>query len=211
MAESIPTPISDAMKHISPALAAVLVTLASCTSTTEPQAPSVILPLTVGNMWIGRATDYRPDTVRIRLDTIMVEKDTVIDGERRSLFNFQNGYLNRSDGAYFWALGPDGAPTLLYKYPAAAGDEVRYAFATGQGNDSIRASIRVLSTNEPVTVPAGTFICHHYYRSSNFGQYDSHVYLAPGVGFIKSIAIPKEGPHGLADSSQWELVGVTIR
>lgn len=178
-----------------------------CSSTTGPADPAgVILPLKVGNMWIFNATEYAADTVRRKLiDTLDVRSDTVIGGETRYLFNSQNGYLNRSDGAYAWGLSQGGEPILQFKYPTRAGDSVYYGDAT------YSIMIRVVSTSELVTVPAGHFVCHHYFLTASFGQYDVHYFIAPNIGYVKISSIGRLGVQRTSDSAHWLLTKVILQ
>lgn len=193
------------MKFIMTLLSLVLLG-SGCSGATEPVgATGVIIPLSVGNKWIGEATDYASGAVfRIRVDTIGVEKDTVIDGERRYLISRQNGYVNRSDGAYAWGLGQGGDPLLQFKYPAQVGDSVVH------GDSTLKIVVHVLSTDEFVTVPAGTYSCFHYFITGNVSQFETDYFVAPNIGYVKVVSIAKPGPSTVIDSTSWVLTRVEL-
>lgn len=133
---------------------------------------SVIMPLKEGNMWIGRLTQYDADgNVRTsEPDTIKVfdfkERASRYGDEIRWLHGgliYEEVAENRQDGLHVTsAYDPDRRHMRLQaKYPASPLDTF----------DSKIGTTIVVSVNETVTVPAGTYRCYHYVPA----------YLAPGA------------------------------
>jgi hypothetical protein len=169
----------------------LLVLLSSCkkdSAPTEPQSNAgEILPLKVGNQWIGRVTDLDSPGHPSHLDTMVVAKDTVIQNEKWFFLTGWSLYVaNRTDG--LWAL--DNSQTwLLWKFPAVEGESYRRLFDT----------VTVVSTNAIVSVPAGTYRCYQYHVEGS----DYNEYLSPDVGPIKM------GPYIVTTESGPEVYHVT--
>ena len=131
-----------------------------------------LLPFKIGNQWAFEVTTF-DSTGKIQFtaaDTIAVLSDTVIQGAQWFITN--NGiYRSASDGVWVWR----GLPLYVYKYPVATGDTFHTTSAT----------VKVISTNEQLTVPKGTLTCYHYQQTNTaYGGYQSNDYLCPGVGFV---------------------------
>lgn len=128
--------------------------------TAPATAPTYIVPLAIGNQWTTRTSNYNAEG-KLRSSSIRTSQiisDTTIDGERwfvahtpASGDNPSSTSLgtNRPDG--FYTLR-SGVPMLSAKYPASVGDSYQ-----GFGGD-----VKVVSTNEKISVPKGTFICYQY-------------------------------------------------
>lgn len=196
-----------ALALVAAALSLALATLSTsgCTQPNTPVAPpSVVVPLAPGNTWIGLWRDYDDwdNVILTFFDTTRVIGDTVVDGERRYLLMNGGGLVNREDGLYSWWA--TGALTLRFKYPARVGDAVPVRPGAGHGD-----SIRVVSTDTIVTVPAGTFSCHHRYSSSS-DRFEANEFLAVGVGFIKRVQGTNTGSALLERRRVWELTTYTL-
>jgi hypothetical protein len=185
--------------------------LLSCGTSTAPEpSPPELIPLAVGNKWIGEYRDF--DTAgqhfRTRRDSVVVTRDTLVEGEKVYLMNGRLYVANRAEGHSSWSP-VDHTWFLQYRYPAVAGDTY---FLTGDwvyGNDTLRTT--VIATDEVVDVGGRRYTCHHYFRQSNFGQYDVHMYIAPGVGTVKMRAVDRPGDGLTLGTTEWELKEHTLR
>ena len=147
----------------------LLLSLISCKeeSSTEPETTSSLYPLKVANVWTYDKATNLGDYEDIYLveakvsDTIFKVKFTSSGsmGDNREETIVAE---NKSDGYY-----QDG--TIIYKYPAEAGDTYQSGSRT----------ITVIATNVSITVPAGTFNCIEYESGG------STYWVSPGVGQIK--------------------------
>jgi hypothetical protein len=172
-----------------------LLSLSSCKNDSAPTGaqPNAgeILPLKVGNQWIGRVASLGSPSLPPYLDTMVVTKDTMIQNEEWFFLTGWSLYVaNRSDG--LWAYN-DSQTWLLWKFPAGEGDSYRRLFDT----------VTVVSTNAIVSVPAGTYHCYQYH----FEVSDYNEYLSPEVGPIKVgpyIVTGESGPDEVYHVT-WEL------
>ena len=151
-------------------------------------APTYIVPLAVGNQWTTRTSlrDGLGKLISSSIQTSRILRDTTLDGERWFVEEFSASdespsrtvlCTNRPDGFYKFR---SGAPLLSVKYPASVGDSFH-----GFGGDA-----KVLSTNEKVTVPKGTFVCYQYsvsLRGPAMGRVT--MCYSPGVGFVSTEAV----------------------
>ncbi len=160
----------------------------------------VIYPLTIGNTWIFKVLSY--DTLgnqyELMPSQILITGDTVIQGQQCYL-GYET-YFNRSDGLYCFT-GDSGSPfALLYKYPAKVGDSY------SEGN----RTITVVSVNDTITVPAGTFVCYHYEVLAPYADTEER-YLAPKIGLVMVESYhPLSGGRKYKAFSQ-ELTSYTVR
>jgi hypothetical protein len=208
-----------------------LLLLAGCaSSSTGPDDYNSlpIMPLKVGNTWIGRTQEF--DSAGIvtstTFDTLRIISEQQIQGE--TWFRTNTGFLltNRTDGAWFQEDRPPyGVEWQMAKHPAAVGDifEVDTALiihsGTPQGPDSIDVvSYHVLATGIEITVPAGTFSSTRYKQRDNRLDGTPIEYFvgedyasAPGVGEVqenlyatKKSATNPSGKTYLSD--RWELM-----
>lgn len=159
-------------------------------------APTYIVPLAVGNQWTTRTSlrDGLGKLISSSIQTSRILRDTTLDGERWFVEEFSASdespsttflCTNRPDGFYKFR---SGAPLLSVKYPASVGDSFH-----GIGGDA-----KVLSTNEKVTVPKGTFVCYHYsvsLRGPAMGRVT--MCYSPGVGLVSTEAVTL-GPNNVS-------------
>jgi hypothetical protein len=159
-----------------------------CESGGGPVTPTVIMPLAVGNRWIGQITetDSAGNVVSVSLDTQTVYRTEIVNGETwyyRNLMPLvlmpRNGkpdslsfdtvdyiFTNRTDGLYQayssqFTLRPI-APWLIAKYPASVGDTMRIDTLDMDTPPQTRVINIVAGTQTKVTVPAGMFTCYKY-------------------------------------------------
>ena len=162
---------------------------AGCKDTpTQPLDTSVIWPLNKGNYWKYKTYNY--DYNGKNTDTMIFHKlvtsDTIINGY--SLKNIKGQIENSIYGHYnqqlkcneqgIWYFTNDSL-FLWNKFPINKNE-----FFIRKWWDTVF----VISIDEKVIVPAGTFYCYVYkniYNSLNL-QYIIFDYFAPGIGPIKS-------------------------
>jgi hypothetical protein len=198
--------------------------IAGCSKPTpvSSDGTDVIMPLKVGNRWIGRWSFFDSTGVisSTRLDTVTVLSEEMIGSEK--WFRVDGNVLrtNRTDG--YWAQGSLFGPNLMAKYPAAIGDTFGtdyflQTFPDGSTGEMITYYLSVVSTSTSVTVPAGTFICHEYksnYSMPNGVMLDNQeerYYYAPGKGMIKSEEVWFAPGGKIVMKGRWELVELDLK
>ncbi len=169
--------------------------VASCNDTTI-DAPVVepklsIMPLKTGNTWnykvfyIDLVSGAREDADKDFTTTIGAE--STIDGE--SWFAVNNFVDKKGDGPLLnfkngglWVGGYNAQgmleQALFYKYPASANSTY----------DNPGGTWTIASTSATVVAGGTTYTCYHY-KAPNFSEENSemNLYVAPGVGLIKSV------------------------
>ncbi|HEY3874148.1 MAG TPA: hypothetical protein VGM92_01615 [Candidatus Kapabacteria bacterium] len=183
------------------------------------------MPLALGNMWIGRVTNFNAEGIQDSAwaDTLMVTNATVVHGE---LWFYMNTFwltndtahawfTNRADGLYRCDNGNFSQAYRSEKYPAQSGDNVVTLDSTidSDGN-GVYNGIVVDSTGVMVTVPAGTYSCYVYSGRSYSRDFDDLLsvlepsnYYSPGTGIIESGYSNLDGtPAGVAGNRMWQLV-----
>jgi len=154
---------------------------AGCKETpTQPLDTSVIWPLNVGNYWEYKCSkfDLSGNITVIEYDTMTVVLDTLINNlnvYKIKSIDYDYYFYNLSDGLYQFRLRKIEPDTtyIMFKYPGNVGDR----FVPGD-------TIYIISTNENITISAGTFNCYRYENSSN--HYNKSVYYcSPNIGIIK--------------------------
>lgn len=209
-------------RHLIAAIIAIgLVIFVGCGDKGSGPKDTVIMPLKVGNSWLGTLTDYDSNGVIVQVDTLKlgVLRDTTISDEKWFIVGTINEGINkvgtfnvmshRNDG--IWLANcrpPDGQPCLLYKYPAVAGDN--YDFGP-----EVLAIVTVLSTNRIVSVPAGQYRCYCYSFDYDLSAIDyggvtrisltEMMCLAPDVGLVKTELYHAYNGGAEYLSQQWEL------
>ena len=161
---------------------------------TGPNYRGVILPLAIGNKWVGTQIHISPsnDTTfhtktreliqRIRMnDELWYFTRQILDDDTTDLGTL---YANRPDGLWAFSVTDSftGEAFLMFKYPAREGDGYFL------GSDEYAPYVTVISIDSLVTVPGGTFRCYCYVVLPPPNSADLPVivlYLAPNKGFIK--------------------------
>jgi hypothetical protein len=187
-----------------------------------------IMPLAVGNEWIGQVTQYDSygNSDSIWFDTLRVLKSEVVAGEIWYDMNafWINGsdtnrqwFANRSDGLYTCDSEYFREAYRFGKYPAKPGD-VCVTFENTFDSTRLYGQsdgISVDTTDLLVTVPAGQFRCYVYRGFSISRDYDvvssafePGQYYAPGVGLIASGYFGPDGQHDkyIGLDRTWRLV-----
>jgi hypothetical protein len=198
-------------------------------SITETGDRNLIMPLHVGNEWIGRLTrgggDHEYDTLRIVRDTTVAsERWAIISTSRTGFPRADELYVeylsNRSDGLYQtprdYRDRIDGGKRMV-KFPVALGDTAvdygwyQQTFENGTQGNKVRVFGLVSALDELIDVPAGRF---HAFEmrikavneqgadttGANFLWWDI-AYFAPGVGLVKCV----QGERGASPTQLWEL------
>jgi hypothetical protein len=116
-------------------------------------------------------------------------------------------YTLRDSGIYI-SSEQDETPRLMIHYPTSQGTQfngysgfLRWLFGFGVVPGT------VVSTNESVTVPLGTYGCHHY----NFdlgSEAFQHEYYSENVGLVRSELILSDGMGGFYPYIRILLTGV---
>jgi len=146
-----------------------------------------IWPLENGNYWKYRVK-FRDEPNKLFYTYYKVLRDTLLyDNELWKVVEYDSNATsiiiirNKENG--LWAhklqvtITKDSA-FLMYKYPAEVNDTYPNL------NDNTNTS--VVSLNEKVVVPAGTFYCLHYLKKVANQKSEFHFYFAPAVGYIKN-------------------------
>lgn len=191
-----------------------LLVLAGCDTMTEEPEPRIELePHAVGNRW-DYLLEYfsEPDTFSLVLDRKVML--TFNDRPRQAFIrhHFLNGHRIQPDLEFLYANGEDGiyqlgafAPSdtilfesLAFPYPAQVGDTgtfIRYHLnreEPRQWEITDTLTVEVISTDEQIETPAGTFssYLYKYYlpeECASVGN-DIYVYYVLGVGRVAQIA-----------------------
>lgn len=190
-----------------------------------PVEPS-ILPLMVGNQWLGVSTNYDSTGTVENVDTLayVIVRDTAISGETWYVMTTDAdttdgpakvGSLQlmtrRDDGIWVAAFGvPDFAPLLTYKFPAADGE----TFIRGSDSTTVQISAA------EVTVPAGMYDCYCYanstvwemtgYSETELVTITDKVYLAPGIGYVKIEFFLQYDGRDEFLAQRWELLSTSF-
>jgi hypothetical protein len=150
--------------------------------------PFELIPLKVGNTWIGTDTRYDSNGVvrSTAVKSIWVSADTILNGKKYFSLYYKGeqsvgvpdstlyAFARNSDAGYSEKRRSNFDEELIYGYPYS-------------GRDS-----DIVSTSEAVTVPAGKFYCVVYKYPAGIYHTDSldyiyyeHAYICPTIGIIK--------------------------
>lgn len=167
-----------------------------CSEPTEPDnSINELIPLKIGNTWNYKMTDYDSNGVVLYYEdiTTSITRDTTISSLKWYGYNNSPSgiwYTNKTDGYWTFVKGGTGnvlndTSLLAYKYPTQVGDIY--------GNSDTPRE--VLSIDEIITVPAGTFKVIHiittYIGSTNYLLDSYETFIAPGIGVIKVMQVGK--------------------
>lgn len=153
----------------------------SCHSSSESVPSGVAWPLKVGDSWQFRYLGYDDQGAQLYdyNDSIFFSSDTMINGETWFILNNSTvAFANRNDGLWRDVLTNGSAPLLVVKYPTAVGDTYNIG----------SSKVTVISTNEPLSLPCGNFICIKLeIRGTDVTNYVQEMYISPNFGQVKSI------------------------
>lgn len=196
---------------------------------TEPDRKSLpMMPLAVGNRWIGRS--YALDTAGSQIDLVYdtLEIVSTIDRDGETWFVARDGthYINRTGG--LWILDAFGATHHLAKHPASVGetfdvDTVRVlrTDTTSHDVDSVVVSSLVDGVGVGLSGPTGSYLVNAY--RDQIATLDGHVmssdeplwmgdirYFAPAVGLVREEHFVRTS-SGPSVQRIWELIEVRLR
>ncbi len=184
-------------------LVLLALTLFGCSkddSSTDPiliPTAKAIYPLAVGNQWI-----YKHSVTSVQ-DTLTINNSFYLDGD--SVYTFMGNddfsFELDTDNQGFFYRDKD-LWTLIYGVKKLFIPYVRGTSYFTVRSDSVK-TLSILSTNENVTVPAGTFNCCKYYYVAVGGNVGKFYWLADGVGVVK---LQYEG-----SAEYYELISYTLK
>jgi hypothetical protein len=192
-------------------LAAILI--AGCFDSPTSSTPSVIMPLKVGNQWIGRVTFDSAGTAIVRYDTLTIVQEVSINNEKWYKASTGDFYINRAEGLLSTPtpnLSGD-CPCAVIQYPASRGDtlllpEVQVLVSGNPDPVTQIVGREVLATDSTINVPAGSFSCYHYMMK---------LYSPANARFVfpdERFYVPDLGPVLIVSGGRrWELVKATVK
>ena len=187
----------------------ISLTIVSCkNSTNSPVSSGDLIPMKTDNLWVYRSTttDTLGNVRSTRVDTTELAPSVTIQGINWYFFSGPGStspsnavfLANKSDGV--WVLDqPSQKSFLLFQYPTTGGAEYTvWADSTTFAIDGIIAqfNVKVISISENVAGVKQSFSCYHYQPVSHLintrtseveSQSVSDVYVAPGIGIVKSV------------------------
>ncbi len=166
-----------------------------------------VFPVKVGSKWELKQTDYditRDEIISIDTTEIRIESDTTYYGKPAYYaftFDDHRALFYSNDDLQIGIFGFNVSASFSFlRYPMADGEIYVISDTTYPDHFRERTTLRILSRNEKVTVPAGTFDCVKYERLIIGGLVDafdttstSHIYLAPFTGYIKENVLSHSG------------------
>ncbi len=177
-------------------------TIISCKTSTNTPASSDLIPLKTGNEWIYQTNSYdRSGNITTTItDTTTISSDLIAQGMTWHYLSPKGigGFIsNRNNGLWSFDTATQKV-ILLYEYPSFSGnsyvaeyDSVSYNLG---GKSIFQISIKIISTNEEVSTPAGVFSCYHFQYEADdtqqhgdvtsIGIYAQDVYIAPDIGLV---------------------------
>jgi len=168
----------------------------NCSDTTEPELSSTgLIPLKVGNTWNYKLTVY--DSTEVFLydeeQTSSIIKDTIINNSTWYTYDSTpTGIWFSNNTTGYWVqvkvttgLVPNDTSRVVYRFPTQVGDIY----------GDIESPLEVISTDENITVPSGTFKAIHIRTtlpsSTNYLLDSQETYIVPNIGIVKVMQIGK--------------------
>jgi len=163
----------------------ILIAITIITCKKEPSPPSVIMPLQSGNQWIYKTISYTIDSTDTVFgkDTLAVSPDKFLNRNIWFKANEAVDYANEASGLWEKIRGDEH---LYLKYPAVKGDEYYIIPAA--------TTVRILSTDTEITVPAGKFKTYAYEFYSRY-PYQNYLWATPDVGIVMTEFIDRYIGH----------------
>lgn len=149
---------------------------------------SLLIPLSVGNMWVYEVTEYSDsfDVMKTYYDTVSIVKDTNIMGDHwfYQLTSSNGNYtmVTNFDGGVYWmfanrAMQKVSDPFLAFAYPAAAGTLYPFANFTAE----------VVDTALLASTPFGQKECYLYLLKAPESPVTVEFIISPGVGVLSIV------------------------
>ena len=178
-----------------------------CSQPTPPASAPAIFPLTEGNTWVYQISEFdSTNTVQWNtFDTVSIGGTITFGSETwheviHTMPNtgFTEYYIAKNEGLWQKTSIPLVYHTnLIYKYPATVNDTFNVTLQTWPASDPTRLYTEVISVNENLVVPLGSFSCVHYVSHTQSidsatmkvitDDPHSDAFVSPGIGMIKSV------------------------
>jgi uncharacterized protein DUF3108 len=169
-----------------------------CDSTAPVTDHSIqdIVPLDSGNRWTYLVTQYTGGGGIQRIDTIgnVIGAPLTFNGNSGyypSDCACKYGFLHYSGNDLVAYDSSDKTSSIVLRYPMGSDESIIVVDSIDQQGLRLQGTLRMLSTNASVTVPAGTFSCVKYedlylYGADTFLDTAQIIYryYAPGVGLV---------------------------
>ena len=170
-------------------LSLIVTTIPSCdkNNPVDNGSPSVLVPLKSGNSWVNVSWHYDSTGVvtSTSIDSLWVSGDSVVEGE--NYFVISDGIENSNGGLYpniFFRIARNTASGYEEQFNGL--ELSKYDFPIGIKDST------VVSFNESVTVPAGTYNCivYKYFAGmflvgTKYQPFYGKTYICPNIGIIK--------------------------
>ena len=143
--------------------------------------PNGIIPLKIGNTWTYRETNFNPNgsVSSVTQYGLIVTKDTIAQNERWFQFSSGSWGRNSQDGLLLNMFHSWDDIVLAYKYTATVGDMC-------EALDYV--TTKVISTNDVISVPKGSFSCYKY-QSNRTDFPDNRLemieWFSPNIGLVR--------------------------
>jgi hypothetical protein len=197
------------------ALMLLALLVGGCNSMVAPEDGNVLMPLKVGNMWIGVATSYEGSSATTAIDTILIVEEKVIGGETWFVADNGSRFINRADGLHIMEEEHAACENFTGRYPSRSGDSVilfESLVLLPDSDEPVNAITvnRVVTTDTTITTDAGTFSAYHY-RSEVATPANARL-ITPESRFYKPNLGPVRIEHGESDNVvwRWDLVKAVI-
>jgi len=160
-----------------------------------------IMPLAVGNRWEYRVVTYENPIYPLdtTYDTILIVRDTTIQGETWYIDGDGASYANRSSG--LWRLSAGGQPYLFAKYPGAPGP-------TYSADPDISQTVTIQDTSKYVPTFTNFYYCYYYLTTSSDPTLRRDYYYAPRLGLIRFDRFLVDPAATLKE--QWLLIRMSL-
>ena len=149
---------------------------------------SVLIPLSVGNMWVYEVTEYSDsfEVMKTYYDTVSIVKDTSIMGDHwfYQLTSSNGNYtmVTNFEGGVYWMFADksfkaQSDPFLAFAYPSPAGQQYTFANFTAE----------VADTALLASTPFGQKECYLYVLSNPESPVTVEFIISPGVGVLSIV------------------------
>ncbi len=175
-----------------------------------PIEKPLIIPLKIGNQWLGKAERIGNDgnVITSSYIGISVIGFSIIDSTE--LFILQRDgfqYLcSNTDSGFVYNI--NGQNYLRYKYPASIGDQFSVSW---------NAYRVVVSTDTTINTEYGEYKCYHYSLKSYDNDFHTEEFVSPNIGFVYLEHYQTDGPtpeiflysrvkyNPILISSEWDI------
>jgi hypothetical protein len=154
-----------------------------------PSQQKFIIPLSVGNQWLGKAERIGTDGQILGTsdyNNSVLAEFTNIDSIKLSVLQIGNGqrfYCTNKDSGFVYNFNDQYH--LQYKYPGVVGE--KYSIS---GN----AYREIISTDTTIITEYGKFKCYHYSVRFYDNEFHTEEFISPNIGFIYYEHYQTDGP-----------------